>query len=259
MSEEVMELIPKPILIEDLGMVFTTESSKQKIRLGIYKCGFCGTNFKANIYDIKSKNTKSCGCYKKRRTIETHKTHGLGYTRLYTVRAEIKNRTLNTKHKHYNGYGGRGITICEEWKNDFMSFYNWAMENGYEENKGLSIDRIDNDGNYCPENCRWVTQTIQCRNQRMQKNNKTGYRGVSFVKARNKYVTYIGINSKLIHLGHFLTPVEGAIAYNNYIIENNLEGFILNEIPKEYLKIIRVALKGYVIVKVIINAQPKYV
>ena len=221
----------KPTLIKDLGMMFPTENSKQKRRYGIYKCGFCGEEFKTQTNSIKNGSTKSCGCYHKRRASETNKTHGLRSTRLYDIWAEIKNRTLNPKNKRYSDYGGRGITICEEWKNDFMPFYNWAMSNGYEENKGLSIDRIDNDGNYCPENCRRTTRTIQNRNQRIQTNNTSGYKGVSFKKREGKYVAQINVNKKQIHLGYFLTPVEGAIAYNNYIIENNLEGYILNEIP----------------------------
>ena len=229
-EEQEVEL-PKPTLIKDLGMLYPTEKSKIKYRFGLYKCGFCGTNFKANTYDINRGNTKSCGCYQKRRVSETHKTHGKRYIRLYNIWTEIKYRTLNPKHKNYNDYGGRGITIWEEWKNDFMSFYNWALSNGYEENKGLSIDRIDNEGNYCPENCRWTTKTIQCRNQRIPKNNKSGFKGVCYYKNNNKYVAYIKVNRKRIHLGYFQTAVEGAIAYNNYIIENNLEGFILNEIP----------------------------
>ena len=232
---EVIKELPKPTLIEDLGTMYATENSKQKTRFGIYECGFCGTEFKANTYDIKSKHIKSCGCYQKRRVSETHKTHGLGTTRLYYIWADIKRRTLNSKHKHYNDYGGRGINICGEWL-DIQNFYNWAMENGYEENKGLSIDRIDNDGNYEPNNCRWTTQTIQTRNQRIYKNNSSGFKGVCFVKKANKYKTQINVNNKKIYLGIFPTPVEGAIAYNNYIIENNLEGFILNEIPQEYLE-----------------------
>ena len=235
MTFENTEDLSKPTLIEDLGMMFPTENSKKKRRYGRYKCGFCGTEFKANTQNILRGKTWSCGCYNKRRSSETHKTHGKRHTRLYTIWANMKDRVFNIKHKQYNDYGGRGITICDEWKNDFMSFYNWALSNGYEENKGLSIDRIDNDGGYSPENCRWTTQTIQSRNQRIRKDNKTGYKGVSFREDNNSIRVIISINNKNIHLGQFLTAVEGAIAYNNYIIENNLEGFILNEIPQEYL------------------------
>ena len=234
MLEVIEKEIVKPILIEDLGMMFPTEKSKIKYRFGLYKCGFCGTEFKANTNDVVQGKTKSCGCYMKRRASETHKTHGLGSTRLYNIWADIKRRTLNPKNKRYSDYGGRGITICDEWL-DVQNFYNWAITNGYEEDKGLSIDRIDNDGNYCPENCRWTTSIIQNRNKRIHKNNISGYKGVYFNKNTGKYQAQIVVNNKKIYLGSFLTPVEGAIAYNNYIIENNLEGFILNEIPEEYL------------------------
>ena len=228
MKDLTEEDLPKPILIKDLGMMYATEDSKQKTRFGIYKCGFCGTKFRASINSVKRGNTKSCGCYHKRRIKESNITHGLGTTRLYNIWGDIKRRTLNSKHKNYNDYGGRGITICDEWKNDFMSFYNWAILNGYSDE--LSIDRIDNDGNYEPSNCRWATRTIQSRNQRVYKNNTSGYKGVRFIKDRNKYGSYINVDKKGVFLGYFLTPVEGAIAYNNYIIENNLEGYILNEI-----------------------------
>ena len=226
------EELPKPILIEDLGYLYPKEGSKKKDRYGIYKCGFCGNVFKAPVRHINSGHTKSCGCYQKRRASETQKTHGLIGIKLYPIWTEIKYRTLNPKHKYYNDYGGRGITICEEWKNDFMSFYNWAMSKGYSDE--LSIDRIDNDGNYCPENCRWTTRTIQNRNQRMKKNNTSGYRGVNFHRRGKNFMARISVNKKSIYLGYFQTAEEGAIAYNNYIIENNLEGFILNEIPEDY-------------------------
>ena len=233
MSEEVIEL-PKPILIEGLGRIFPTENSKERRRrYGIYKCGFCGTNFKARTPSVKFGNTKSCGCYRKRRVSESHKTHGLGGTRLYDTWTNMKDRVLNPKNKQYNDYGGRGITICEDWL-DIRNFYNWAMENGYSDE--LSLDRIDNGGNYYPENCRWVTKTIQSRNQRIGKNNTSGYKGVSYDKKSGKYRVKITVNKKQVRLGRISTPVEGAIAYNNYIIENNLEGFILNEIPEEYLR-----------------------
>jgi hypothetical protein len=231
MSEEIEDL-PKPILIKNLGMMFPTEKSKERRRYGIYKCGFCGTNFKASTSNISTGNTKSCGCYNKRRVSETQKTHGLIGTKLYPIWTSIKDRTLNPKNKRYSDYGGRGINICEEWL-DIQNFYDWAMSNGYSE--GLSIDRIDNDGNYCPENCRWTTPNIQARNQRLRKDNKSGFKGVHLNKKINKYVSRIYVNNKSIYLGVFSTAEEGAIAYNNYIIENNLEGFILNEIPEDYL------------------------
>ena len=231
MEKEKQEVkLPKPILIEDLGMMFASENSKRKFRFGLYKCGFCGNEFRTRTSTVKSGETKSCGCYLKRRASETNTKHGLRNTRLYRIWSDIKSRTLNSKYKDYLNYGGRGITMCEEWKNDFLSFYDWAMSNGYSDE--LSIDRIDNDGNYCPENCRWTTQTIQARNQRIYKNNKSGYRGVSFNKSLNKYIAQIRVNKINIYLGSFPTAVEAGIAYNNYIIENNLEGFILNEIPE---------------------------
>ena len=224
---------PKPILLKDLGMMYATKKSRVKVRFGVYKCGFCGTEFKSNTYCIDKGYSKSCGCYRKRKSSISHKTHGLGYTRLCNVWGSIRDRTLNPKNKQYNDYGGRGITICDEWL-DIHNFYNWAMSNGYEENKGLSIDRIYNDRNYEPSNCRWTTQTIQARNRRVGKLNKSGYRGVYIHPLTLKYRSQISINKKRISIGTFKTAVEAGIAYNNYIIENNLEGFILNEIPKEY-------------------------
>ena len=226
--------LPKPILIEDLGMMFATESSNKKYRFGIYKCGFCGTNFKAQVHHIKSEHTQSCGCYGKQ-VIKNgaNKKHNLSNTRLHRIWRNLKSRILNPKYKQYNCYGGRGITICEEWKNDFMTFYNWAMLNGYSDE--LSIDRIDNDGNYCPENCRWATQTIQTRNQRIQTNNTSGYKGVScYRKDSTKYRVGIVINKKRIYLGLYPTAEDGAVAYNNYIIANNLEGFPLNKLPDSH-------------------------
>ena len=232
MTEENKEEIPKPILLEDLGRMYPTENSKQKMRFGLYKCGFCGSDFKAYTYNVVKGKTKSCGCYQKKRASETNKTHGLIGARLYSIWTTMKNRVFNSNRKVYKDYGGRGISICDEWKNDFMSFYTWAMSNGYSDE--LSIDRIDNDENYTPENCKWTTQTIQNRNRRISKNNTSGYKGVSYYKKYNKYVAYIKVNNKKIFLGYYKTTEEGAIAYNNYIIENNLEGFILNEIPEDY-------------------------
>ena len=230
--EQIKEELPEPILLEDLGALYPTENSKKRVTYGIYKCGFCGNEFKAKAHMIKSKKVQSCGCYQRQKLIARNTTHGLNGTRIYNIWVGIKDRTLKPKNKHYHYYGGRGIKICEAWL-DVRIFYDWAMSNGYSDE--LTIDRIDNDGDYCPENCRWTTKTIQARNQRIHKNNTSGYKGVSYYKDSNTYCASIHLNYKHIHLGYFKTRIEGAIAYNNYIIENNLEGFILNEIPTECL------------------------
>ena len=229
-DEKMKEDLFKPVLIEDLGLMFPKENSIRTARFGIYKCGFCGNEFRTQTSSVKNGNTMSCGCYRKLKKLEYNKKHGMTDIRLYGIWGDIKDRALNPKHNHYINYGGRGITICDEWKNDFKSFYDWSILNGYEENKSLSIDRIDNDGNYCPDNCRWTTRIIQGRNRRIRKDNTSGYKGVSYYKKTGRYGAKIRVNKKRIHLGYFQTAVEAGIAYNNYILENNLEGFILNKI-----------------------------
>lgn len=96
-------------------------------------------------------------------------THGLykEHKDLFNVYGTMKNRCLNPKRDNFERYGGRGISICDEWLNNAESFVRWALTNGYE--KGLQLDRIDNDGDYCPENCRWVTPKENCRNTRKNK------------------------------------------------------------------------------------------
>ena len=229
-EENIQEETLKPILLEDLGYILLKETNKDKIRAGLYRCMLCDKEFKAAIYNVKKGITKSCGCIKSQRIKEANTKHNIWSInkRLYMIFTSIKDRVLNPKYINYKDYGGRGIIICDEWIKDIKAFYKWAMENGYEEH--LTIDRIDNDGNYCPENCRWTTKTIQRRNTRIAKNNTSGFKGVSYNKKANKYKAQTKVNNKSIYLGSFPTAVEGAIAYNNYIIENNLEGFILNEI-----------------------------
>ena len=90
--------------------------------------------------------------------------HGESKTRLYLIWHHIKDRCLNLNHKFYEYYGGRGITICPEWTNDYIKFRDWALSNGYKEN--LQINRINNNGNYEPNNCNWVTSADNCQNKR---------------------------------------------------------------------------------------------
>jgi hypothetical protein len=126
------------------------------------KC-VCGSTKDVRGADLKRGFVLSCGCWNSQRTANRNRTHGESGTRLYHIWQAMRGRTGNPKASRYSYYGGRGISVCPEW-NDFEQFRDWALSNGYADN--LSIDRIDNDGNYEPSNCRWADQKTQVRNRR---------------------------------------------------------------------------------------------
>lgn len=147
----------------------------QAIWLCVCDCGnLC--NKRADV--LKSGNSNSCGCYRKERgraTIEnalrerTRNAKQVKSERLYKVWRSMIGRCKYEKADSYSNYGGRGISVCDEWRNSYQVFKKWALENGYDESapRGeCTIDRIDNDGNYQPDNCRWVSMKVQAHNKR---------------------------------------------------------------------------------------------
>jgi len=135
---------------------------------GLYQCS-CGT-IKAIRHDhIKRGKIFSCGCLKREISKKYNTKHGLAGHIIYNTFYCMLSRCYNKKTKHYKNYGGRGIIICDEWRNDKELFFKWALDNGW--SKELEIDRIDNDGNYEPSNCRFVAHNINAQNTRTTKLN----------------------------------------------------------------------------------------
>ncbi|MBP5422456.1 MAG: hypothetical protein J6Y78_08465 [Paludibacteraceae bacterium] len=127
----------------------------------ICKCD-CGNTKSVISYSLRKGITKSCGCIGPHGKKGVNKTHGMSKTRIYHEWLSMRGRCLPNSPNSYNYYQ-RGITVCEEWLNDFMPFYDWAIANGYDDS--LTLDRINNDSGYSPDNCRWVKNDVQQRNK----------------------------------------------------------------------------------------------
>ena len=176
-----------------LTVIKRVEYNKKEV-MWLCKCD-CGNETIVSTGHLKSGHSKSCGCLSREMAKKNNYKHGLSndkdFYRIMNIRKGMKARCYNNKLDCYSSYGGRGIKICDEWldeENGAYNFYIWSMKNGYKD--GLSIDRIDVNGDYEPSNCRWTTNKIQCNNKR--NNNLITYNGETHTM--KKWSEILGIN-----------------------------------------------------------------
>ena len=195
------------------------ESKSQDQRRALFKCE-CGNIFECFIHSVKYGATKSCGCYQIKQTKRANTSHGMTHDPLFKNWALMKNRCYNLNSKRWKYYGGRGIKVCDEWKHDFKAFYNYMASLPHYREKGRSMDRINNNGNYEPNNMRWADEHTQKANRRKLLKNSTGFTGV--IETNGSYTSLISINKNHIWLGIYDTPIEAANVRNLYIMKHGL-------------------------------------
>lgn len=216
-----------------LVIVEMTRIREKSGRLGRYalcKCD-CGNEKYVRIDALFRGDTISCTCHsKKQSSIRMKKRatiHGLSNHPLYQIWENMVDRCENSNCKNYKNYGGRGVKICPEWRKHPEQFIKFALENGW--NKNLTTDRINVNGDYEPNNIRFVNRHIQSVNQRKSILNKSGYVGITWDKSRNKWVAWLSYNYKTKNIGRYETKKEALDARNNYIIENKLFEYAIQE------------------------------
>lgn len=179
--------------------------SKNKKSMWLCECE-CGNQTIVDSSSLKSGNTKACGCHMKDGW-GNNKTHGMSKTRLYRIWQAMISRCYYEKNKYYQNYGGRGISVCDEWRNNFELFMKWSLNNHYANN--LTIDRIDNDKGYSPDNCKWVTRFVQMNNTR--NNRLLDYNGQT--KTVAEWSRYANISYDVLHsrIFRYHWPVDKAL------------------------------------------------
>jgi hypothetical protein len=179
-------------------------------KISLYHCKRCGKDVEILDTYVRTNKKVDCGCGKyerlrigqlKNKTIK----HGMSNTAEYQAWKGMKARCYKTSYQHYDRYGGRGIKVCDEWKNDFLAFY---RDMGKKPTPQHQLDRIDNNGDYCKDNCRWSTPSQNCYN-RSRYHNKTKFTGVSEnTSKKGRYSAWFSVNRKHIQVGTYDSPEE---------------------------------------------------
>lgn len=185
-----------------LGLAGTDSHQKQK---WLCRCE-CGNTVTPSTSDLTTGHSRSCGCSRKGNKASL--SHGMSATPEYRSWRAMKARCYNEKFPAYEYWGGRGIKVCDKWIDSFQEFYA-DMGN---RPQGTTLDRIDNNGDYTPNNCRWATLTEQSHNKRTPKKNKVGVKGVRFNAKDGVWISQITHNRKQRHLGRFASPLDAIAA-----------------------------------------------
>lgn len=171
----------------------------------------CGNIGEVQLSCLRNGHSTSCGCEQKKKASIANTKHGLEKHPLYNTWKNMKKRCNYLNASEYENYGGRGISVCEEWSNSFQNFYNWSINNGW--SKELTIDRIDTNGNYCPKNCRWANVETQMNN--MTKNHYIEYNGDTYTLSTLSKHLNIPYNIVRYRLSNCKWTVEQLINYYN--------------------------------------------